>query len=412
MKAPNNDWQKPLLITFILYVFIYVTFFLIPGLFLVNDVEFKLVNSVDIMSKNKENVATTSIKKHIILHEPFNALSPVGVRNWQRVIFPIDTTLVTDASIIKGVQEYNRIKKGSRFEKKEKYILSDFLNSGGYIKGFVSTLLLRIGKLLFGIIQFLMIFFFLWMRIKYRGSEKSYKEELKKDLTSLGEFISKFGSKNNKDSFDIKIKIRQLDDKLEKTLIEPNDLISSTLTRDKVYNLENSIIRDFYMKGKEPSLQRLNHVCEQFELSHENKMRWLEWALFIIPTVGFIGTVIGISDALGNTSLIFETSAEEAIPIISSKLALAFDTTLLALLATAFMFSWKRSLDKSFFNDFLNDFDAFNYSWITSSYETKEIEKVEKKQREFTNYVSKLLEVFGDVNSKLKEAVNVSKNLR
>jgi biopolymer transport protein ExbB/TolQ len=56
-------------------------------------------------------------------------------------------------------------------------------------------------------------------------------------------------------------------------------------------------------------------------------LRYLSWA---IPTVGFIGTVVGIASALG-----FINPDDMQMARITSSLAVAFDTTVIALLESA-----------------------------------------------------------------------------
>ena len=83
----------------------------------------------------------------------------------------------------------------------------------------------------------------------------------------------------------------------------------------------------------------LNSSLELFQ--HEidlnyNMMRYMVW---LIPTLGFIGTVIGIALALGEAGNLPDTSDQSALTdwmkALTGRLALAFNTTLLALLLSA-----------------------------------------------------------------------------
>lgn len=62
---------------------------------------------------------------------------------------------------------------------------------------------------------------------------------------------------------------------------------------------------------------------------------FLNFCIFAIPSVGFIGTVLGISNALGGADAVVSEETEalqvSAIQEMTSRLALAFDTTLVAL---------------------------------------------------------------------------------
>lgn len=81
--------------------------------------------------------------------------------------------------------------------------------------------------------------------------------------------------------------------------------------------------------------------------------RFMVWA---IPIMGFIGTVWGISngishfsDAMTTTNSVTDVSAmlKESLPLVTSSLATAFDTTLLALLLSIPLMMLMLSLEKS-----------------------------------------------------------------
>lgn len=60
--------------------------------------------------------------------------------------------------------------------------------------------------------------------------------------------------------------------------------------------------------------------------SEQNMIRYVAWA---IPSIGFIGTIIGIAGSLGNVGA---NMSEEDIQGVAQSLYVAFDTTLLSLL--------------------------------------------------------------------------------
>lgn len=80
------------------------------------------------------------------------------------------------------------------------------------------------------------------------------------------------------------------------------------------------------------SLELLQH---EIELKY-NMMRYMVW---LIPTLGFIGTVVGIAQALGRAGKLPDTSDQIAVSewmmLLTGKLAVAFNTTLVALLLSA-----------------------------------------------------------------------------
>lgn len=64
-----------------------------------------------------------------------------------------------------------------------------------------------------------------------------------------------------------------------------------------------------------------------------NMIRYITW---FIPTLGFIGTVLGISQALGYAGAT-NGQGDKFVAELTDKLALAFDTTLLALIMSAIL---------------------------------------------------------------------------
>lgn len=58
------------------------------------------------------------------------------------------------------------------------------------------------------------------------------------------------------------------------------------------------------------------------------RMSPLSYAIWVLPLLGFIGTVIGISDAIGDLGNVFSNSdREEALSSVLAALRFAFDTT-------------------------------------------------------------------------------------
>lgn len=62
------------------------------------------------------------------------------------------------------------------------------------------------------------------------------------------------------------------------------------------------------------------------------RMAPLSYAIWVLPLLGFIGTVIGISDAIGDLGAVFaDTEREEALAEVLGALQYAFDTTFVGL---------------------------------------------------------------------------------
>jgi biopolymer transport protein ExbB/TolQ len=121
---------------------------------------------------------------------------------------------------------------------------------------------------------------------------------------------------------------------------------------------------------------------------NESSYSNLRFFIWLIPTLGFIGTVIGIGLGIsGFGDIIKNASSFEAvqkqIPIVTHNLGIAFDTTLLALLLTAVILMIMSYLQKRD-EDLLYKIDAFCVEEITGSFEerSEEDELAEKLAEE------------------------------
>lgn len=83
----------------------------------------------------------------------------------------------------------------------------------------------------------------------------------------------------------------------------------------------------------------LNSSLELFQHETELKYNMMRYMVWLIPTLGFIGTVIGIALALqaagAMPNLVEQEALSEWLQGVTGSLALAFNTTLLALLLSA-----------------------------------------------------------------------------
>ena len=83
----------------------------------------------------------------------------------------------------------------------------------------------------------------------------------------------------------------------------------------------------------------LNSSLELFQHEIDLKYNMLRYLVWLIPTLGFIGTVIGIALALGEAGNMPNMEESDALGAwmksLTSSLALAFNTTLVALLLSA-----------------------------------------------------------------------------
>lgn len=68
--------------------------------------------------------------------------------------------------------------------------------------------------------------------------------------------------------------------------------------------------------------------AERWQLLAARRMAPLSYAIWVLPLLGFIGTVIGISNAIGGLGTVFaEGDRQEALESVLGALRFAFDTT-------------------------------------------------------------------------------------
>lgn len=106
---------------------------------------------------------------------------------------------------------------------------------------------------------------------------------------------------------------------------------------NRLADLIKSLFMRYQASQKSPdeTHQMLNSQLEmmQFKLDVDyNMIRYLSW---LIPTLGFIGTVVGISQALSYAGIPGTAESEMFLPELTTKLAVAFNTTLVALIMSA-----------------------------------------------------------------------------
>ncbi|MCG8331952.1 MAG: MotA/TolQ/ExbB proton channel family protein [Chitinophagales bacterium] len=104
-------------------------------------------------------------------------------------------------------------------------------------------------------------------------------------------------------------------------------------------------------------LQSVNTICEGVENRLERRFQVLRYFVMTIPSLGFIGTIIGISEALGLTSRLTGDSPNYekifANESLGQSLNVAFDTTLVGLIASillSFFIDWLESWELNFTN--------------------------------------------------------------
>ncbi len=102
------------------------------------------------------------------------------------------------------------------------------------------------------------------------------------------------------------------------------------------YFLQRLILRAIAQFQSSRSIDQANSLMNStLELyQHEIELRYnmLRYLVWVIPTLGFIGTVVGIALALESAAAADDLANPEAVRAVIAKLGVAFYTTLLALL--------------------------------------------------------------------------------
>lgn len=90
----------------------------------------------------------------------------------------------------------------------------------------------------------------------------------------------------------------------------------------------------------------LRSLAERDEAAHQTSFGMLNGFLWAIPVLGFIGTVLGLSQSMGNFGSMLESDQEVSALIASLReitggLSTAFETTLLALVVALVIQLWQ-----------------------------------------------------------------------
>lgn len=127
---------------------------------------------------------------------------------------------------------------------------------------------------------------------------------------------------------DIKLKMVEIS-KTGNTLL--TDLIKKTCTK---FRANKSVEESLSVVNSQSDINMRNSESEQ------SIIRYVAWA---IPSVGFIGTVLGIASSL---SLANNAVSQEGINKVTSMLGVAFDTTLIALILSLILMFFFHNLQE------------------------------------------------------------------
>lgn len=124
----------------------------------------------------------------------------------------------------------------------------------------------------------------------------------------------------------------------ENWVLNTEDVNQLKLNMQQLNHSQKFLLIDLIVKAcvkyrlSKSSSEVLNVVDTQVRIYNaevESEQAFIRYAVWAIPSVGFIGTVLGIAASLGYAN---EASTPEGITKVTDMLSVAFDTTLVALL--------------------------------------------------------------------------------
>lgn len=129
----------------------------------------------------------------------------------------------------------------------------------------------------------------------------------------------------------------------ENWILSPEDVNQLKLNMQHLEKSQKFLLTDLIKKActkyrlSKSSSEVLGVVDSQVRIYNsemESEQSFISYTAWAIPSVGFIGTVLGIAASLGYAN---EASTPEGINKVTSCLAVAFDTTLVALFLSIFL---------------------------------------------------------------------------
>jgi len=174
------------------------------------------------------------------------------------------------------------------------------------------------GKLPDGIIQLISFFFFFWGLFEIMSKLSDLRQERKSlNMNLLPE--KEHWVLSPDDINDLKLKMIDYEDEYKYLL---TDMIKKACTKFRS-NKSISDVLEIVSTQVKINMNRAEGA--------QSIVRYLAWAL---PSVGFIGTILGIASALG---LADKASDPEVLGQITSSMYVAFDTTLVALILSVIL---------------------------------------------------------------------------
>lgn len=129
----------------------------------------------------------------------------------------------------------------------------------------------------------------------------------------------------------------------ENWVLDADDANKIKLNVQQIEHSQKFLLTDLIIKActkyrlSKSSAEVISLVDAQIRIyneEYESEQSFISYAAWAVPSVGFIGTVLGIAASLGYAN---EASTPEGLEKVTSMLAVAFDTTLVALVLSIFL---------------------------------------------------------------------------
>lgn len=171
----------------------------------------------------------------------------------------------------------------------------------------------------------------------------------------------------------------------------------------------NRVINRLENEGSASDVAAL--LSEQAEIDravYNNNYALVRFAIWLIPVLGFIGTVLGISVAIASFPELFESAADDLgdqLGPVTASLGVAFETTLLALIKVAIVMFVMFPIQKRG-TDLLNRFDEFCLDTLLGSVKGAGIPEKEELPAPFRDFARILCSHVETMERKFESAVN------
>ncbi len=165
-----------------------------------------------------------------------------------------------------------------------------------------------------------------------------------------------------------------------KTMLDLLNFVESSCADNKHLLLINRLIKGLKQVKISQNQSEVANVLETVSDTDyslmETSYSFIKFMIWLIPIFGFIGTLLGMSQAIGSFAGVFQSlghggfsGVSQDLQTVTQGLALAFDTTLLALILSAGLNFVTNNLQKRE-NDFLADVDNFTLEYIINRFRT------------------------------------------